>query len=110
VNLRQKQSFFAMQVSFLIQKAAELGYEVTFGNTYRSPEEAKRLGFANSLHTERLAVDLNLFKNGRYITTGTGHTELGAWWKSRHPAFRWGGDFAKKDYNHYSMTPDGKRA
>lgn len=110
MNLRQKQSLFARNVALLIQKASALGYEVTFGMTYRTPEEAKRLGFANSLHTERLAVDLNLFKNGRYITTGLGHTELGAWWKNQHELNRWGGDFAKRDYNHYSMTPDGKRA
>lgn len=109
-SLRKLQSKFAKHAALLILECYERGYEVTFGHSYRSPEEAKRLGFENSLHTERLAIDLNLFRDGRYITDNEGHAQLGKWWKAHGPEFRWGGDFAKKDYNHYSITPDGKRA
>lgn len=109
------QEEFAQQVANLIKKAGELGYGVTFGEAYRTPEQAainaaKGSGIGNSLHTERLAIDLNLFKDGRYILDGEGHSTLGAWWKAHGPMYRWGGDFKKKDFNHYSLSPDGVRA
>lgn len=109
-SLRKLQSKFAKYAAMLILECYERGYEVTLGNAYRSPEEAKRLGFADSLHVEKLAIDINLFRDGRYITDNEGHAQLGKWWKSHGPEFRWGGDFKKKDYNHYSITPDGIRA
>ena len=114
--MTQLQQQFAQDVARLILKAAELGYGVTLGDAYRSPEQAAAnaasgSGIARSLHCERLAIDLNLFKDGRYITDGEGHRELGAWWKTLGPMHRWGGDFSTlKDNNHYSLSPDGKRA
>jgi hypothetical protein len=112
---RQKQSRFALGVALLIQEADARGYAVTLGEAWRTPEQAKwnaaqGIGTVTSLHIERLAIDLNLFKDGVFITDGTGHTELGAWWKALGEDHRWGGDFQKKDYNHYSITPDGRRA
>lgn len=112
--MTQLQQEFAQNVARLIQKAAELGYGVTFGDAYRSPEQAAAnaqagSGIARSLHCERLAIDLNLFKDGRYITDGEGHRELGAWWKMIGPMYRFGGDFQRKDWNHYSLSPDGVR-
>jgi hypothetical protein len=110
------QEEFAQSVARLIQKAGTLGYGVTFGEAWRSPEQAalnaaKGSGVSNSLHTERLAIDLNLFKDGVYITDDEGHSLLGIWWKALGPRYRWGGDFqGLKDYNHYSLSPDGVRA
>jgi hypothetical protein len=108
------QEEFAQQVANLIRKAGELGYGVTFGEAYRTPEQAKLnaqtgAGISNSLHIERLAIDLNLFKDGRYILDDEGHRELGTWWKTIGPDYRWGGDFPKRDFNHYSLSPDGVR-
>lgn len=108
------QEEFAQSVARLIQQASKLGYGVTFGEAYRTPEQAKLnaasgAGIANSLHTERLAIDLNLFKDGVYITDGTGHRDLGAWWKKLGPMYRFGGDFKRADWNHYSISPDGVR-
>jgi hypothetical protein len=102
-------------VARLIQEADSRGYAVTFGEAWRTPEQAKwnaanGIGTVTSLHIERLAIDLNLFKDGRFITGGEGHMELGKWWKSLGPDYRHGGDFTKKDWNHYAITPDGKRA
>lgn len=110
------QQKFAQDAARLILKAAELGYGVTLGDAYRTPQQAAAnaasgSGIANSLHCERLAIDLNLFKDGRYIMNEEGHLELGAWWKSLSPNHRWGGDFStRKDPNHYSLSPDGVRA
>lgn len=108
--LLEKQQVFAAHIPQLISRAIQLGYKVTLGMVERTPEEARRLGMERSLHVMRLAIDINLFEDGQYIVDGEGHTHLGEFWKSLHPDFRWGGDFKKKDYNHYSMTPDGIRA
>ena len=115
MTLRQKQSIFAVRVARLILKADELGYEVTFGEAYRSPEEAARLAAANqgisqSLHTERLAVDLNLFKHGKWLTATEDHRPLGEWWErqsSEGATCCWGGRF--RDGNHYSIAHGGRK-
>jgi len=112
MTLRQKQSEFVRAVAKLIEKADELGYELTFGEAWRSPEEAARLaslgkGIANSLHISRLAIDVNLFRNGRYLSSTESHRELGEWWETVHPLARWGGRFG--DGNHYSFTHNGRQ-
>ena len=111
MSLRSKQSEFARLVPRLIDKAYELGFEVTLGDAYRDPRVHGPMGskrsysHPNSAHKVRLAIDLNLFKDGRYITDNEGHTQLGAWWKTLHPEARWGGDF--RDFNHYSFENEG---
>lgn len=106
----------------LVLKADRLGYELTGGELWRSPEEAARLakagkGIKNSLHTQRLAIDLNLFKHGRYLTSTEAHRPLGAWWEAQsEPGIEcvWGGRFKdsrgrpKPDGNHYSIVHDGR--
>lgn len=114
-TLRQKQTRFALAVALLIQEADKRGYAMTIGEVERSRLQAMAnakagSGISNSLHCQRLAIDLHLFKDGRYITGSEGHSELGRWWKDLNPDHRWGGDFAARDYNHYSLSPDGKRA
>jgi hypothetical protein len=115
VTLRERQSLFVRLVAKLIDFAYANGMELTFGECWRTPEQARRnadsgRGVLNSLHTERLAVDLNLFVAGVFIDSSEGHRRLGEYWKTLHPDCRWGGDFRKPDGNHYSITPDGKRA
>ena len=114
--MSELQQEFAQSAAKLIQKAAELGYGVTIGEAWRSPEQAALnashgTGIAHSLHTDRLAIDLNLFKDGEYLTTPEPYIELGTWWKTLGPAYRFGGDFEHlKDYDHFSISPDGVRA
>ena len=93
---------FARLLPRLIDEAHRMGFEVTLGDAHRSPEEAKRLGFENSNHTRCLAFDLNLFKDGKYLTKTEDHRELGLWWETLHPLARWGGHF--NDGNHYSLA------
>lgn len=112
MTLREKQSLFTILVAKLILQATESGYELTFGECYRSPEEAERLakekkGIKNSLHSLRLAIDLNLFLDDKYLTSTEDHRPLGEWWELQHELCRWGGRF--KDGNHYSLTHDGKK-
>lgn len=91
----------------LLQKAFEFGYEITLGDAYRDPRVT--YGHPNSLHRSRLAIDLNLFHNGAYITDDTGHKELGAFWESIGGT--WGGRFkgAACDPNHYSLGYGGMK-
>jgi hypothetical protein len=113
MTLREKQSLFAYRVGLLLLKVVELGYECTLGDAYRDPRlhgevgEKKGYGHSKSCHKVRLAIDLNLFKDGKYITNEVGHEELGKWWKDGHPLARWGGDFRIKDFNHYSFEHEG---
>lgn len=107
MTLRQKQSIFTFLVARLIIHANGLGYELTFGETYRTPEQAalnaiKGIGISNSLHTKRLAIDINLFKKGKYLSDTESHRELGEWWERQHSHCRWGGRF--NDGNHYEFT------
>jgi hypothetical protein len=111
MTLREKQSLFVVLVSKLIERASQLGYELTFGEAMRSPEEAARLaklgkGIANSLHCQRLAIDLNLFKDGTYLSSTAAHEPLGEWWERQHELCRWGGRF--QDGNHYSLSHGGR--
>lgn len=105
MTLRQKQSKFARMVADLIVKAYDMGYEVTLGDAYRDPRlfgamgEKKGYGSANSFHKQRLAIDLNLFKDGVFLGFTEAHKPLGEWWESQGGT--WGGRF--NDGNHYSL-------
>lgn len=111
MTLREKQSKFALAIAGLITKAFEMGYEVTLGDAYRDPRlhgavgEKKGYGHSKSCHKLRLAIDLNLFKDGKFLTTTEGHRELGEWWESQGGT--WGGRF--NDANHYSFEHEGMK-
>ena len=114
MTLREQQSIFVFLVANLINYARAQGYELTFGEAYRSPEEAKRLadaglGSALSVHCSRLGIDLNLFLNGEYQTATEAYQVLGEWWEAQHMLARWGGRFAKRpDGNHFSLEYHGR--
>lgn len=115
MTLRQKQSVFVVLVADLIRHAAALDYDLTFGDAYRSPAEAARLakagkGIKASLHCQRLAIDLNLFKDGHFLTSTEAHRPLGEWWERQSTATYqccWGGRFG--DGNHYSIAHGGRK-
>lgn len=64
-------------------------------------------GISNSLHTDRLAIDFNLFRNGVWLKTTEDHLPLGQFWEKLHPLCCWGGRFG--DGNHYSITHQGRK-
>ena len=113
MTLRQTQSKFARMVADLIIKAYDMGYEVTLGDAYRDPSLhgavgiKKAYGHPKSCHKLRLAIDLNLFKDGRYLSSTAAHKPLGEYWESLGGA--WGGRFPKPDGNHYSMEWEGMK-
>lgn len=114
MTLGEKQRLFTRLVAQLIHYAYASGFELTFGEVLRRPavavaNAAAGTGIANSLHRLSLAVDFNLFKSGVYLTDSETHRSLGDYWKTLDPLCRWGGDFASKDGNHYSIEHEGVR-
>ena len=96
MSLREQQSQFARMVGLLINYATLQGYELTFGDAYASSGHID-----GSFHYKRLAIDLNLFKDGEYLTETQDHKQLGLFWENIGGT--WGGRFKNPDGNHYSL-------
>ena len=111
MTLLQKQQEFVLMISQLIQFAYQNDCRLTFGDAYRDPRvhggfgERKNYSSPNSLHKVRLAIDFNLFRNGKYLTSSEAHKPLGVYWESIGGT--WGGRFSSPDGNHYSMEWNG---
>ena len=94
MTLRDKQSEFARAVGLLITYAYYMGYELTLGDAYATTGYKQ-----NSFHGKRLAIDLNLFRDGNYLTETQDHLPLGEYWEQLGGT--WGGRF--NDGNHYEL-------
>ena len=103
MTLREKQSKFVTMVGKLIQFANDRGYELSFGHAKRCDD--CKVGHKKSLHKVGLAIDLNLFRNGIYLSKNEDHRELGEYWESLGGS--WGGRFS--DGNHYSLEHNGMK-
>lgn len=113
-QLVERQHVFAGNIARLILHAIGLGYQVAGGEWWRSYYEAQRLeglglGTATSLHCERLAFDLILRRDGKWLRFTEDYAALGAYWKGLDKLNRWGGDFIRKDGNHFSMEYQGRK-
>jgi hypothetical protein len=119
MTLREKQSVFALNVSKLIAFAYGQGYELTMGEVLRT--EAQQMIYVNmgrsktvnSKHLQKLAIDLNLFKDGKILTMPAEYKPLGEYWVTLNSENRWGGDWDKDsdlndetfpDPGHFEMT------
>jgi hypothetical protein len=101
----------------LIQYAYSRGYELTLGEAYvQTPRKCRDGKFVedgvhmpSSLHYTRLAIDLNLFSAGVYVTRSDAMEwiDLGSYWKALHPELTWGGDWS--DANHFSVGYWGRK-
>ncbi len=88
-------------LGLLILYAKFKGYELTGGDLLA--RDGHKQG---SFHYMRLAIDLNLFKDGKYLRNTEDHEPLGVFWESLGGT--WGGRFdfdndgEGDDGNHYS--------
>jgi len=85
--VENKQVFFLQCVARFLFDARSMGYLATLGEGWRSPETCalyaqEGKGITNSLHTKRLAIDLNFFFQGKLLTTIEDYTPLGKLWES----------------------------
>ena len=124
MTLRQRQSIFAKNISLLIVWAYENGYEITLGEARRTFSQqllyfygysVKRINgilklsktrratkTMNSFHLKKLALDMNVFIDGKYRTDKEAFKPLAEKWRSMHPknvsGYDWGWDL-----NHFQM-------
>ena len=110
-ELGDKQKKFPLLIAQLIIFAYAKGYELSWGDGYRDSRvfgevgTKKGYGRSKSNHKIRLAQDLNLFKDGTWLTETHDHAILGKYWESLDEDCRWGGHY--NDGNHYSMIYRG---
>jgi hypothetical protein len=116
-----KQNLFAEMSTELIRQAQMMGYQVTLGEAWRPAEIAllpvrqyaqAGKGIIKSLHLERMAIDINLFRNGHYLSDTQDYRLLGEWWENQYvvgvrPC--WGGRFHARDGNHFSFEHEGRK-
>lgn len=107
MTIIEHQNLFLLDAARLILKSQELGFVVTAGELFRTPEQQKiyvESGLSktfNSMHLKRLALDLNVFKGGNSCSIDE-IKPLGIYWESLNPLNRWGGNFTTiKDGPHF---------
>ena len=97
------------------------GYEVTIGDVWAfnfwpminlilsvfpkkwAKKVKARMHSRRSFHYLKCAIDLNLFKDGKYLRGTKAHEPFGIFWESLDPDATWGGRFKKRDGSHYSL-------
>lgn len=85
MSMVDEQFAFLLDVAKLVQYAASLGLKVTGGELYRTAEQQQiyvktgRSKTMKSKHLERLAIDLNFFRDGK-LTYDV--PEVGKFWES----------------------------
>lgn len=113
MTLGARQRLFTQLLAHLLDHIHVEGYECTVGDAYRDSRVFGEVGVkegygsAYSCHKSRLAIDLNLFRDGIYLTTTEDHLPIGEFWESLHPLTCWGGRF--NDGNHYSIEYEGRK-
>lgn len=111
MRMSEIQQFFARDIVRLLLEMEKQGFKYTFGEAMRSPEQAEIYaksgkGICNSLHCQRLAIDINLFnEKGEFLDKSSDHAPFGKFWESLNPTNRWGGNFKERaDGNHYERN------
>lgn len=99
MTLREKQSLFLFNIHKLIEWAYKNGFELTFGEAYRTQEQQQmyfntgRSKTLYSRHLQRLAIDFNIFRNGLLINSAVDIKPLGDFWVTLHTDNVWGADW-----------------
>ncbi len=108
MSLSEKQQIFSLNLAKLIEYINSQGYKCALGEVHRTPEQAEIYakegkGIKDSLHCKKLAADLFLFKEGKYLTDKHEYAPFGCYWESLNKANRWGGLFVRMDSVHFEM-------
>lgn len=111
MKLSKHQRIFTKHIGLLIQFAYKNGIELTFGEAQRTLYQQKkyvkdgRSRTLKSKHLKRLAVDFNVFIDGKYQPSHKKVKKLGEFWESLDPLNKWGGHFKNfKDYPHFQRS------
>ncbi len=106
-DLGKSRELFTCCLALLLTNMIDSGYNPRIGK-----DGLKHM--PSSLHYDGLAADIDLFKEGKYLTATNDHRPFGEYWENLHPLCFWGGDGKKSDGlrydgNHYSVTYQGKK-
>lgn len=116
VSLGDKERLFTRLIALkLLPWFFDNGYEVTLGEAWRPATTAQffakeGLGITHSLHQLRLAIDLNIYKKGKWLSLTSDFENAGEYWESLSTSDYtccWGGRF--NDGNHFSIEHEGVR-
>lgn len=102
-TLGDHQQLFALLIAHLILYAYDHGYQIRCGDFFRGDGAGHK---TNSCHYIKLAADLNLFLDGKFLDKTPDHKILGDYWITLHTLCRWGGRYG--DGNHYSLVYQGR--
>jgi len=102
MELFEKRILFTNNVCKLIAFITAHSIGVSFGETYRTYEQAKLyfeqgIGAIDSQHCKGLAVDLNLYRGNEYLKDAKDYICAGKYWELLHHDNRWGGNWDKDD-------------
>jgi len=109
MKLSDKQNEFAVDVTKLLVWLFAHNYKVTFGRATDTKAGQKLLFDAglsktmNSKHLKRLAIDLNIFIDGRLTYSAKKLKPVGDYWESLHPDNVWGGTWGW-DAGHFQRS------
>ncbi len=111
MKLSELQQLFARDTILLFQHIIDEGYTFTYGEAMRSAEQAEIYakegkGIVDSLHCKRLAIDINLFKDGVYIEDAEQYKHFGIFWEKLSPTNRGGYAFKRADSNHFERNEE----
>ena len=102
-------------LAYAIMEGEKRGVEVVVSYTYRSPEEQRRMvakGASmtmNSLHCQKLAVDLILFRGNQPLWNTSEYLWLGEYWESIGGV--WGGRWKKPvDGGHFQYAGEKRKS
>lgn len=112
-ELLVRQQQFSLMLGQFILWLYDQGYKVTGGEWWRTPQQVQwnvehGTGISASLHAQRLAADLNIFKpDGTLCETVEDYRPAGEEWERRGGS--WGGRFLTPDADHFSLSFKGVR-
>lgn len=101
MTLGEKQELFSILIAEHIVWLYSQGFKVRCGDFWAHDRHKE-----DSNHYLKLAADLNLFKDGKFLTKTEDHRESGLKWETRHELCRSGIHF--NDGNHYSLIHEGR--
>jgi hypothetical protein len=110
MKLSELQQLFARDTVALFKFIHDSGYSFTYGEAMRSPEQAaiyakEGKGIIDSLHCQRLAIDLNIFnEKGEYLDKSEDYEIFARYWESLSPCNRNGINFKRADANHFERN------
>lgn len=104
-----------MLLSKFINDLTIRGYKITLGEAFRplgvaAIYAAQNEGIKNSLHTMRLAIDLNIFLDDKFLQAKEDLVIPGNLWESYSTDLVqccWGGNFESPDCDHFSISNSG---